>query len=228
NADDRHRKDAFEIMVNALEIDSTLDIVYADDFETEKENETFDSHTSAVQTNHGEFSIEKLMERCFLGAHPMWRKTIHDRYGYFDESLQVSGDYEFWLRIAEGCRFKYINDCLGLYLVSSQSVEHRNPRLKLMENEQVHRRYVERTKDNKELMAKIKINFSQGWNNAGRVYVLRGDLNSARESFLRSIRYKLLNVGSLLGLIITFFPKAVINKLVFVKRLVWNWLRARK
>src|SRR4030095_12712663 len=124
NADDRHRKDAFEIMVNALETDSTLDVVYADDFVTEKENETFDHHTFAGQQNRDEFDIEILRCRCFLGPHPMWRKTIHDRYGYFDESLQFIGDYEFWLRIAEGCKFKHIKDYLGLYLMSVQSVEH--------------------------------------------------------------------------------------------------------
>jgi glycosyltransferase involved in cell wall biosynthesis len=226
NTDDRHRKDAFEIMVNALETDSTLDVVYADDFITEKENETFDCHTFAGQVNQVEFSIETLRYRCFLGPHPMWRKTIHDRYGYFDESLQVSGDYEFWLRIAEeGCKFKHIKDYLGLYLTSPYSLEHRDPRLKLTENEQIFKKYRDCIKDTKGLMDKIKVTLSQQWDNAGRFYVLQGDLNSARESFIRSIRYNFLNVTSLLGLAITFFPQMVINKLLFVKRLAWNWLR---
>jgi glycosyltransferase involved in cell wall biosynthesis len=225
NADDRHRTDAFEIMTRALDIDSTLDIVYADDFVTERENETFNHNNFTSKTNQGEFSIERLMYHCFLGPHPMWRKTIHDRYGYFDESLQVIGDYEFWLRIAEGCKFKYIKDHLGLYLMSPKSVAHKNPRLTLMEEEQVLEKYRDRIKDNEELRAKIRGSFSQRWNNAGRIYVLQGDLNSARASFVRSMQYKGFNISSIFGMIITFFPKGVINTLVLVKRFVWNGLR---
>ena len=109
--------------------------------------------------------------------------------------------------------------------MSSQSIEHRNPQLKITENEQIFKRYRDHIKGNEEIMAKIKVNLSQGWDNVGRFYVLKGDLNSAREAFIRSIRYKFLNVSSFLGLITTFFPKTVINKLIFVKRLAWNWLR---
>ena len=30
-----------------------------------------------------------------------WRRSVHERIGYFDASMQYSFDYEFWLRLAE-------------------------------------------------------------------------------------------------------------------------------
>src|SRR5207247_11192982 len=91
--------------------------------------------------------------------------------------------------------------------------------------EQVLHRYIRRVNDNEGLLAKVKVYLGQGWNNVGRFYVLKGDLNSARESFIRSLRCNFFNASNLLCLIITFFPKIGINKLIFLKRLAWNWLR---
>ena len=49
-------------------------------------------------------------------ASPMWRKTIHEKYGEFDESFRSAGDWEMWLRAAsQGSQFKKIDGTLGLY-----------------------------------------------------------------------------------------------------------------
>ena len=34
----------------------------------------------------------------YTGAQPVWRKSIHDKIGLFDENYEVVGDYEFVLR----------------------------------------------------------------------------------------------------------------------------------
>jgi len=47
---------------------------------------------------------------------PMWRRSLHDRFGYFDESYTSAGDYEFWVRCAmRGAVLKGIPDLLTLY-----------------------------------------------------------------------------------------------------------------
>jgi glycosyltransferase involved in cell wall biosynthesis len=51
----------------------------------------------------------------------MWRKTLHDSENlYFNERLEVVGDYEFWLKAAECHQFKKIPKLLGLYYRSPQ------------------------------------------------------------------------------------------------------------
>ena len=127
NTDDRHRHDAFEVMVNELERKPEIALVYADVIITENENETFDRHTPCGYFKWHDWDRNILLEQgCFMGPQPMWRRSVHDEYGYFDESMVTSGDYEFWLRISQTHNFYHINTPLGLYLKSPESIEHRN------------------------------------------------------------------------------------------------------
>jgi len=63
---------------------------------------------------------------CFIGPMPMWRKSLHDKYGLFDPWYMSAGDYEFWMRIAKGMElFFHIRESLGAYAKRDESVEHR-------------------------------------------------------------------------------------------------------
>jgi|GEM_PF-1751883 len=127
NTDDRHRKDAFEVMVGVLEENPDVALVYADCWITRCENETFDKFTNAGQFVWQEFSRSFLANKgCFVGPQPMWRKEIHEKYGFFDSTFVAAGDYEFWMRIAIKEKFKHIPEKLGLYLDAPSSVEHSN------------------------------------------------------------------------------------------------------
>jgi hypothetical protein len=71
----------------------------------------------------------------------MWRKDLHERYGYFDESFESAGDWDFWLRISRRERFLHLNEVLGLYLKSPQSIEHRDQKLSLAEFRIIQQRF---------------------------------------------------------------------------------------
>ncbi|BBO66748.1 hypothetical protein DSCA_06780 [Desulfosarcina alkanivorans] len=135
NTDDRHRRDAFEVMANVMDALPEIALVYADVIITEQENETFDQCTPSGSYHWRDFDRQSLLEgRCFIGPQPMWRKSVHDEYGFFDESYITSGDFEFWLRISQSHRFLHLPVQLGLYLNSPQSIEHRNRELQQKEN----------------------------------------------------------------------------------------------
>lgn len=138
NTDDRHRHDAFEVMVNELEKKQEIALVYADLIMTEKENETFDRHTPCGNFKWHDWDRNILLEKgCFMGPQPMWRRSVHYEYGYFDESMVTSGDYEFWLRISQTHNFYHITTPLGLYLKSPESIEHKNREKQREENHQI-------------------------------------------------------------------------------------------
>ena len=58
-----------------------------------------------------------------IGSHnlphcmPMWRKSLHERYGLFNPwDFAAIADWEFWLRCAAGgARFMLLRERLGLY-----------------------------------------------------------------------------------------------------------------
>ncbi|MBW2557920.1 MAG: polysaccharide pyruvyl transferase family protein [Deltaproteobacteria bacterium] len=138
NTDDRRRADACEQMVKALEGKPDIALVYADVIITENENETFNKCTPVGSYRWLDWSRDHLLGKgCFMGPQPMWRRTLHDEYGYFDDTLVTSGDYEFWLRVSQTNSFLHIRDMLGLYLKSPESVEHSNSKRQAKENERI-------------------------------------------------------------------------------------------
>jgi glycosyltransferase involved in cell wall biosynthesis len=132
NTDDRHRRDAMEIMAQTLDANTDVGVVYSDQWMIYTENATFEDVQTGriadrVPLDRPSFHPRTLLQHCFIGSQPMWRASLHDRVGLFDTSFIVGGDYEFWLRCAaEGIRFKHIPLKLGCYLNSQQSVEHSN------------------------------------------------------------------------------------------------------
>jgi glycosyltransferase involved in cell wall biosynthesis len=144
NTDDRHSRDAFERMSGILEQNPAIALVYADVFVTENENETFRKHTRTGYWSWYDWDRNNLLDKgCFIGPQPMWRRSVHDTYGYFDEKLTTSGDYEFWLRISQTFNFFHIKEPLGLYLDSPGSVEHRSGEVKSREDLRIIRQYKE-------------------------------------------------------------------------------------
>ncbi|MDR3627619.1 MAG: glycosyltransferase [Ignavibacteriaceae bacterium] len=141
NTDDRHKPDALEKMLNVFESSPDTDVVYADIYNTTTPNDTWASPTPKTETNWIPFDSDLILFGCFLGPQPMWKKSLHDRFGYFDESLKVVGDYEFWVRISHAARFYHINEKLGLYLYSSKSAEHRDQLLTDNEHYAVQEKY---------------------------------------------------------------------------------------
>ena len=142
NTDDRHRKDAYEIMVKILEDNSDVALVYADVIITETENETFENFTPVGTFKWLEWNREDLLNiGCFMGPQPMWRKALHGEYGYFDKTLVTSGDYEYWLRISQTHNFFHLPVFLGLYLRSPYSIEHSNRKTQKIENNRILKMY---------------------------------------------------------------------------------------
>ena len=148
NTDDRHRRDAFEIMTRELEGNPEVTLAYADVIKTETPNETFEKCTPTGMLRWHDWNRETLIEKgCFIGPQPMWRREIHEVYGFFDPQYTVAGDYEFWLRISQTSSFLHIPTPLGLYLERPDSIEHTNLGIKSKENRQIVEMYRRASKE---------------------------------------------------------------------------------
>lgn len=146
NTDDRHRFDAFEIMSNQLDQNENIGLVYADQFVTYRENETFETCTASGYFEWPEFDRMQLIHCAICGPQPMWRKNLHDKFGYFNDSLVVAGDYEWWLRISEKVLLKHLPEKLGLYFLSDESIEHRHNSEMINETTRIRKQYLDKEK----------------------------------------------------------------------------------
>lgn len=121
NCDDRLKPRALEEMAAALNRSPRYSVVYGNQEIVEQIDGPVVGMFDWLEGGYPE-----LMTGCFVGPMPMWRKALHDKYGMFDETLTVAGDYDFWLRIASaGERFMHMRATVGTYLRREDSVEHK-------------------------------------------------------------------------------------------------------
>jgi len=123
NADDRLRRDAIEILMRTLRQRPEIALAYGDSLITTVANETFERNSSRGRRFHWPaYTHKRLLLGCICGPHPLWRRRLHDEVGFFDESFQIAGDYEMWLRIAARHPLLRIDEPLGLYYANPHGV----------------------------------------------------------------------------------------------------------
>jgi len=141
NTDDRHRKDALEILSGELLNNPDVALVYADQIYTDTPNCTFEKHRVVRTEPYPDYSRERLLQGCCVGSQPMWRKSLHDELGYFDETLDCASDWDFWIRVSEKYTLKRVPEFLGVYYYNRQGIEHGRKRHGYYERYVVGKRY---------------------------------------------------------------------------------------
>ncbi|NEP77964.1 MAG: glycosyltransferase [Okeania sp. SIO3B3] len=141
NLDDRRAPEHIEKHLKVLEENLDFDLVCASLKVTRTENETWENNTAHatwfgpgfpeyIKTKHlfrkekvNGTTTGKIVSQCIPHCMPVWRKSLHDEYGYFDETEYGTGaDWEFWLRCSSaGAKFKLIREPLGIYLENASS-----------------------------------------------------------------------------------------------------------
>jgi|TARA_R110000824_G_scaffold125178_3_gene284130 hypothetical protein len=143
NLDDRRCYSMIEQCYNFATANSEKDLVYACFLVTDKPNETFYTTRSQQVYNTLDFSI-KNMQHCPPGCMPLWRRSLHQKNGMFDDSLTSAGDLEFWLRcIKNKSEFVRLNAVLGLYYFNPDglSTSPQNHHRKIKEEQKVFDEY---------------------------------------------------------------------------------------
>jgi hypothetical protein len=120
NADDQWRPDYLTKMVSYLDDHRNIAICSSGVLITDVPNQLYPSW------NHIIGEIPKLTyPRTTAGPSPMWRRSLHDTYGYFG-NYRVIGDARFWEALhAGGENFGLLEDDLVLYYASIDSLERR-------------------------------------------------------------------------------------------------------
>ena len=152
--DDRRAPNYLEEHLRELEMSPEIDVVCGPMLVTRTPFETWDSNTayrtyckgfnwqqeslSSLGSKH-EFGLADLFYKdvsgkwidsdCLPHCMAVWRKSVHDKYGYFDEETYGPiADWAFWLQCAQrGARFKLLDKVLGLYFENPDSYNRRVP-----------------------------------------------------------------------------------------------------
>ena len=148
NTDDLRFTNSTEEMVHSLRNSESV-LVYGD---------------SRVMTEYGivshqrsehsssDFSKENMI-KCLPGAIPVWKKSVHDEHGQFDEKCSSAADWEFWLRIVNGGEsFLKLKKDVGAYYFNPNgiSTNEKHAKARFAEEKEIFFKYEEVFGDNYE------------------------------------------------------------------------------
>ena len=116
NIDDRKNKEGIEILLNQFDKDPELDLVYGFTYLSRIANEKYIDNSYNEIYPYLPHSLENLIRNNSPHCMPLWKRNIHDRFGYFDESYKTAADADLWLRCAVGgAKIAMVNHPVGLY-----------------------------------------------------------------------------------------------------------------
>jgi hypothetical protein len=154
NLDDRKAPWSLEKHAKALYSNSDVDLVYADSYVVGEANVLWENVKSDTQrSNMEQYTLEAMLRSNPPHNNPMWRKSLHEKHGMFEEKYKSAADWELWLRSAfGGSKFMKINEILGAYYFNPEGVSTNpeNASWKQQEEKEIFKKYMslyqERTK----------------------------------------------------------------------------------
>ena len=147
NCDDRRAPDCLEKQASTLFINNDIDLVYNDSYVVQTPNVAWeDIETSTTQRyNFEQFSKEAMLRGNLPHNNPMWKKTLHDKYGLFNEEYRSASDWDFWLRCSfGGSKFIKADEILGIYYFNpiGMSTDPEHDSWKKKEEKQIFMKYL--------------------------------------------------------------------------------------
>ncbi len=124
--DDRLRVDALELMAMELENNPDISLVYADVLMTMSANQTFAHHKRSGYSIRFDYGLDMMMTGYHMGPLAMWKRSLHDSVGFFDDKYLCANDYDFYCRVALQASMRHIPKFLGLYMRNTKGVVYSN------------------------------------------------------------------------------------------------------
>lgn len=136
NPDDRRTKDSIKSLTNILMLLKDYDLIYGLTLVTKNKNEKVENCESESIFPAEPFCIKSLFFNNSPHCMPAWRKIIHEKFGYFENSYKSAADGDMWLRAAiGGSKFFFLKKIVGSYYESDYTVSRNKENLYFLVNE---------------------------------------------------------------------------------------------
>jgi|GEM_PF-6971458 len=99
HAQTRRSPNSLKRQIHLLEKDPSADIVYSDYCYTHQQDLQWYNLQEYPRTQFPDFKPYYLTEK-IVGPYTVWRRSVHEKYGSFNENLLHNPDLELWCRVA--------------------------------------------------------------------------------------------------------------------------------
>jgi len=116
NTDDRRLPDSLEKQVKFLDENPDIDLCYGQTLWVDTPNLIVEESPQENKTPCFNATLETMLQ--FNSPHclPVWRKSLHEKHGLFDDKFFSAGDYEMWMRaLNRGSKFGKLDEVVGSY-----------------------------------------------------------------------------------------------------------------
>ena len=153
NLDDLRTKDSLSKMVAVFNEDETVDYVYGNYTVVNKFKKKSGGYIDESEREN------ELTYSMILGPFFMFKRSVVDEIGFFDEQLLSGSDFDFAMRLARDFKGKHLNHNLGYYLNTGNGLSTKQNSLQELERTLVEIRYGLNV-INKDLVEKAKSSYS--------------------------------------------------------------------
>ena len=116
NVDDRRTPDSLALMAATLDSAPDAAMTYGDTIGIREIGQV--TGQQQFQAPYNEKTKKRFLHSHFIGCFQMWRRSIHEKVGYYDEQFKLAGDYEFQIRTAYFFPLKKTDGIMGYFLKS--------------------------------------------------------------------------------------------------------------
>ena len=109
--------EGLDALMRVLDSNPSVDWVMANSLVTEVDEDGLFKRDIMPYDRTGGTKDHAYLETCYLSwVGGMYRKSIHERFGYYDETFRAAGDTEFKNRVLPYINVKFLPSTLGLFL----------------------------------------------------------------------------------------------------------------
>jgi glycosyltransferase involved in cell wall biosynthesis len=115
-ADEGLHPDCLGVLAQTLDVNPDVDWAIADSIVTNVDKGgTFNNDIMVYDRSNYDHSMVYLDTTYLNWVGGLYRRTIHERFGYYDETFRAAGDTEFKLRIMKHIKSKHVPRRLGVF-----------------------------------------------------------------------------------------------------------------
>ena len=108
NSDDIYFPHALKKVMQVFNDNPNVNVVYGNAQHIAEDDSYIEDYYSEP------YNYERLKSICYICQPSVFfRKSVVDKYGYLDDTLNYCMDYEYWLRIGKGEEFYYLEELLA-------------------------------------------------------------------------------------------------------------------